>query len=164
MRFTYDPESGALYMRMVEGEISETLELGGGCYLDVAGDGTVMGLECLSLDEFRELIERSGGELNLPQRVDEPGNIETTGTQYDTHSLRRALNSLDQQKQDALRLQFVEGLALEEVAARLGLSLAATHRLLRAGIQELKETMRESDAEPEDEVSIEAALSTLQAG
>lgn len=161
MRFTYDQESGALYMRMVEGEIAETLELGGGCYLDVSGDGTVMGLECLSLNEFRELIEHSGGELRLPKRVDELENIGTARMQYDTNSLRRALDSLDQQKQDALRLQFMEGLALEEVAARLGLSLAATHRLLRSGIQELKEAMSESDVEPEDEVSIEAALSTL---
>lgn len=72
MRFDYDPVSGAMYVRIREGKIEETLELGGGCYLDIAADGTVMGLECLSLDEFRELMEAHGGRVALPERVEDP--------------------------------------------------------------------------------------------
>ncbi len=74
-RFTYDPESGAMYIRLREDRYRESIEISEGCYLDVADDGTVLGLECLSLDEFRGLIERGGGRLELPERVEDPDRL-----------------------------------------------------------------------------------------
>lgn len=70
--FTYDAESGAMYVRLREGCYHESIEISEGCYLDVTDDGMVLGLECLSLNEFRELIERGGGKLELPERVEDP--------------------------------------------------------------------------------------------
>jgi uncharacterized protein YuzE len=71
VRFRYDPKSGALYFRVVEGEIEETLELPSpGAYIDVAVDGTVMGLEFLSLQEFIMFATALGGEIEPPESVD----------------------------------------------------------------------------------------------
>jgi uncharacterized protein YuzE len=78
MRFEFDPESGALYIRIREGEIEEILELGEpgfGAYLDIDRDGNVMGAELLSLEEFTQLIARSGGVLKLPDHVRDPGEF-----------------------------------------------------------------------------------------
>jgi len=69
-------EQGQMYVRIAEGPIYETLELGGGCYLDVDEDGRVMGLEALSIEEFRALVERAGGELVLPERIEDPEAFE----------------------------------------------------------------------------------------
>ncbi|MBA2441116.1 MAG: DUF2283 domain-containing protein [Rubrobacter sp.] len=75
-RFEYDQESGAMYVRVRDGEIEETLEIGGGCYLDIDHDGYVVGLECLSLQEYADLVTRSGGVLELPERIEGPATFE----------------------------------------------------------------------------------------
>lgn len=72
---TYDSESGALYLKVREGTYSETIELaepGFGAGLDIDEDGYVLGVEFLSLEEMGEFIERLGGELALPERVEDP--------------------------------------------------------------------------------------------
>jgi uncharacterized protein YuzE len=81
MRFEFDPESGALYVRVREGQIEETLDLaepGFGAHLDIDREGNVMGVEFLSLQEFEELVTRSGGTLELPERVEDPANFHLT--------------------------------------------------------------------------------------
>ena len=74
---THDPKSGALYIRLREGEYKETLDFGnpgGGVNVDIDCDGYVLGLEFLSLEEYAEVIAEYGGELVLPERiVDESG-------------------------------------------------------------------------------------------
>lgn len=71
MRMRYDPESGALYFRVREGKIEETLELPSpGAYMDVDAGGAVMGLEFLSIQEFVMFLTGFGGEVELPDRVD----------------------------------------------------------------------------------------------
>ena len=78
MRFEFDPESGALYVRVREGQIEETLDLaepGFGAHLDIDREGNVIGVEFLSLQEFTELVARSGGTLELPERVEDPANF-----------------------------------------------------------------------------------------
>lgn len=72
MIFRYDPESGALYVRVREGNIEETLDLAPGAYLDIDRDGNVLGAEFLSLEEFTEIVEDQGGILDLPERVEDP--------------------------------------------------------------------------------------------
>lgn len=80
LKLTHDPQSGALYIRIREGRVSETLELvpddpGFGAYLDIDEAGDVLGAEFLSLEEMGEFINRAGGELNLPDRVEDPANF-----------------------------------------------------------------------------------------
>lgn len=132
MRFTYDPESGAMYARIREGRIEETLELGGGCYLDIAPDGMVMGLECLSLDEFRGLVERSGGELDLPDRVVDAGEV-FKRSERDPLSLEGVT---DPASKRVMELHFMEGLSYAEIADILSLSVADVRRRMRAGLRE----------------------------
>jgi uncharacterized protein YuzE len=80
LKLTHDPQSGALYIRLREGRVSETLELvpdepGFGAYLDIDETGNVLGAEFLSLEEMGEFIARAGGELALPDRVEDPANF-----------------------------------------------------------------------------------------
>ena len=73
MRLELDPESGALYIHVREGEIEETLdsaEPGIGAHVDVDREGNVLGLEFLSFEEYAELITRFGGTLAIPERLE----------------------------------------------------------------------------------------------
>lgn len=131
MRFIYDSESGAMYVRIKEGKIAETLELGGGCYLDVDENGTVMGLECLSLDEFRELIVRNDGELHLPDRMIDAEKIFEI-SESDTLPLEK---TLDPAQKRVGELRFVDGLSYEEIADVLGVSIPTVLQRLRSEIE-----------------------------
>ena len=78
MVFEFDSESGALYVRVREGQVEETLELaepGFGAYMDIDRDGNVLGVEFLSLEEFGELVARSGGVLKLPDHIADPAHF-----------------------------------------------------------------------------------------
>lgn len=71
-RFEHDPESGAIYVRVRDGEIAETVRLadpGFGAAADVDAEGNVLGVEFLSFEEYAELVERAGGALELPEQV-----------------------------------------------------------------------------------------------
>jgi len=60
-RLSYDPEANALYLRLTENEVAETLELSRSTYLDVDADGAPVGFEILNADPT--LLE---GLPNLP--------------------------------------------------------------------------------------------------
>lgn len=51
MRFRYDPEVDALYIRFKEGEIAETDEVSPGVMLDVDAEGKPLGLEILGASQ-----------------------------------------------------------------------------------------------------------------
>ena len=77
MRFRHDPATGALYFRLREGEIEETLELPTpGAYVDVDRDGNVMGVEFLSLEEFVYFMDANEGEVLLPDRIEPEAFLE----------------------------------------------------------------------------------------
>lgn len=105
--------------------------------------------------------EKREGVLSAGATQEDPVTRQTVPSPYDADSWRDALASLDPEKREALWLYFHDGLLLEDVSAWLGLSLGAAHRLVMSGIEELKEELRGSGAEPEDEASIRAVLSTL---
>ncbi len=69
----YDPRYGALYIRLREGQIHETLEPAEGVYLDVDITGRVVGVEFLSLEESASRQGRAGVEL--PDRLEHPGSF-----------------------------------------------------------------------------------------
>jgi len=71
MNIKYDPESGAGYIRIREGHYRESLEIAPGCYLAIAEDGKVLGLEFLSLEELAEVSSLPGG-LDFPNYVKDP--------------------------------------------------------------------------------------------
>lgn len=48
MRFRYDPEVDALYIRFQEGNVEETDEVFPGVMLDVDDNGNLLGLEVLN--------------------------------------------------------------------------------------------------------------------
>jgi uncharacterized protein YuzE len=71
-RISHDPESGALYVRLREGEYHETISLGDpglGAGVDVDAQGNVLGVEFLSFEEFAEVVADSGGALELPENL-----------------------------------------------------------------------------------------------
>ena len=75
MRMTHDPESGAWYVRVRDGEIEETVELAGpgfGARADIDREGNILGLEFLSFGEYAELVARYGGALELPEKIEDP--------------------------------------------------------------------------------------------
>lgn len=73
-RFERDPESGALYVRLRDGEYAETIPLtpGLGTGVDVDAEGLVLGIEFLSFEEYAELLARTGGRLEIPERIEDP--------------------------------------------------------------------------------------------
>ena len=72
MKFRYDPESGALYIRLKEGLVDETLPVTEGYYLDIDSEGDVLGAEFLSLEEFTEWASQKGLEVKLPDHIEDP--------------------------------------------------------------------------------------------
>ena len=80
MRFEHDPQSGALYIKVREGKIEETLDLaepGFGAHVDIDCKGNVLGVEVFSFEEYAELVRRSGGTLDLPDRIEDPRRFKT---------------------------------------------------------------------------------------
>ena len=78
MKLRYDPESGALYMRVKEGAIEESVQHADGVYLDVDAGGRVIGAEFLTLNELGEAITVEGGSWELPERIEEPDSYEAS--------------------------------------------------------------------------------------
>ena len=47
MQINYDPQADAIYIRLREGEVDDTLQVGKYIYADVDNDGLPLGLEIL---------------------------------------------------------------------------------------------------------------------
>lgn len=78
MKLRYDPESGALYVRVREGEIQETVQHADGVYLDIDAEGRLLGAEFLTLKELAESITAEGGKWELPERIEDPDSYEAS--------------------------------------------------------------------------------------
>jgi uncharacterized protein YuzE len=77
-RFEHDPQSGAFYVRLRSGKYHETVPLGEpgfGAGVDVDDQGTVLGVEFLSFEEYAEAVERAGGRLEIPERIEDPAHF-----------------------------------------------------------------------------------------
>jgi uncharacterized protein YuzE len=71
-RFEHDPESGAFYIRVRDGEYHETIPLGEpgfGAGVDVDAEGNVLGFEFLSFEEYVEAMDHAGA-LEVPERLE----------------------------------------------------------------------------------------------
>lgn len=173
-RFTHDPESGAIYVRLREGRYHETIPLakpGFGAGVDVDDEGNVLGVEFLSFEEFAEVVAAHGGRLELPEhlalRAEESATFrwssgpERGSHRYDPEDVRRAISSLEPRQQEVVRLHYMEGLGYSEVAERLGISVAAAYRLHHKAFQHLRGALAERESGTMDDASLEAFLSTL---
>lgn len=89
-RLTHDPESGAGYIRLRDGQYAETIHPTGGegFGVDVDPEGYVLGVEFLSFAEYAEVIARSGGALMLPERIEGDPHDFDLGTQTDLRKAR----------------------------------------------------------------------------
>jgi uncharacterized protein YuzE len=161
VNITHDKESGALYIRLRDGSYSHTEDFSEGAdvYLDVDADGTVLGLEALSFEDLAQAIEERGGRLEVPDRL---RGIAAGDPGFDPEPLLEALSSLDPLEQELLRLRFMEGLLITEVAERLEISHAEASRLRTRALLNLRRALHGSTDAPEYEGSIEDALLMLR--
>lgn len=124
-RFEYDPESGAFYIRVRDGEYHETIPLGEpgfGAGVDVDAQGNILGFEFLSFEEYVEFIDHAGS-LEVPER------LETMPVEEDP-SPAELMAALTPREREVLRL-LTEGLTIQEVASRLSISQAAVKQRFR---------------------------------
>jgi uncharacterized protein YuzE len=70
VRFEFDSEADALYIRIKEGRVERTIELEDGVYADLTPK-TALGLEFIALAAFDGWMKRHG-TLNVPERVTGP--------------------------------------------------------------------------------------------
>ncbi|MDH7577545.1 MAG: DUF2283 domain-containing protein [Bacillota bacterium] len=68
MKFRYDPDADALYIRFKEGAVADTDEVSAGVMLDIDEEGNLLGLEIL--DASKKL-----GERPLTVEVEIPGTV-----------------------------------------------------------------------------------------
>jgi uncharacterized protein YuzE len=71
MRIDHDKVSGALYIKLREGEYDHTEDFSerADVYLDVDAEGNVLGLEALSFEDLAQAIAERGGKLEVPEQV-----------------------------------------------------------------------------------------------
>lgn len=69
MRFEFDREADALYIRLREGRVDKTIELEEGVYADLDAESRPLGLEFIALRAFDEWMRRHG-TLNVPDKVE----------------------------------------------------------------------------------------------
>ena len=70
MRFEFDREADALYIRLREGRVARTIELDEGVYADLDAEKHPLGLEFIALRAFDEWMRRHGS-LNVPDKVED---------------------------------------------------------------------------------------------
>jgi uncharacterized protein YuzE len=68
VRFEFDNEADALYIRINEGRVERTIELEEGVYADLDAENRPLGLEFVALAAFDGWMRRHG-TLIVPERV-----------------------------------------------------------------------------------------------
>lgn len=71
MRFEFDSEADALYIRISAGRVARTIELVEGVYADLDAEDRPLGLEFVALAAFDAWMKRYG-TLEVPERVSGP--------------------------------------------------------------------------------------------
>jgi RNA polymerase sigma factor (sigma-70 family) len=163
VRIDHDKVSGALYVKLRDGEYDHTEDFSekADVYLDVDAEGNVLGLEALSFEDLAQAIEERGGKLEVPDRLasvaEEPGAFRNELAEL----VESAMSSLEPRQQEALRLIYFEDLSMAQVAARLGTSVSTVYRLQRTALRNLQRAIEEREPGTVDDASLEALLSTL---
>lgn len=69
MSIEFDKQANALYVRVRQGDVSQTVEFAEDVYLDVDENGDVLGAEFVYADDFFSLLGRLEGRLDIPEHV-----------------------------------------------------------------------------------------------
>lgn len=76
MRFELDTEVNALYIYLrgpiPDGVVAQTIELRDGVNLDLDAEGRTLGLEFVDAGDFYRFLEDRGGDLDIPERIEDP--------------------------------------------------------------------------------------------
>jgi len=163
-RFEHDPESGAFYIRVRDGEYHETIPLaepGFGAGVDAKGN--VLGFEFLSFEEYKQVVDEGGGRKEVPDRL-QPSYAPALA--FDPERLREALDdaldSLPQRHRAVLELIYFEDLSRSEAAQRLQVSITTVRQLQHDALRKIRVALeREEDPVRVDNAELEAFLSTL---
>lgn len=166
-RFEHDPQSGAFYVRVREGEYRETIPLadepGFGAGVDVDGEGNVLGFEFLSFEEYAELLARSGGTLEVPDVVE---NRESPLSLEEPESpdtiLDAAISSLPPGQQTFLRLYFEEGYTMAEISKMVGSSEDVVRARMTSAINAVRREL--ATVEEDDSLQLEERLEKVLRG
>ena len=69
LRITYSESGGALYIKLGEGDVAETVEVEELVYVAVDAEGRPCGVEFVVAADFLPFLARRGGEFALPARM-----------------------------------------------------------------------------------------------
>src|SRR5215218_10519735 len=144
MRINHDKVSGALYIKLREGEYDHTEDFSEGAdvYLDVDDEGNVLGLEALSLEDLAQAIDERGGRLEVPDRL---RRSDTASHAPNEERLREALDSLPSRQREVLRLLYFEALSGSEAADRLGVPLGTVRQLRRDALVKIRDALERGE-------------------
>ena len=82
MRIELDKEAGALYLQIASeipaGAVARTLEIEPWVNLDLDAEGRPLGLEFVHAEDFQDFLERHGGRLEIPDIVEDLGDLRLT--------------------------------------------------------------------------------------
>ena len=73
MQIDYDPQSDAIYIRLREGEVDDTLETAKYVYVDVDKDGIPLGVELLFAGHLLPKENLTSVTFNFDNLVENPG-------------------------------------------------------------------------------------------
>lgn len=79
MRIELDTEANALYLYIRDdiqpGEAVRTLQIEEGVNLDLDADNRPLGLEFVYAEDFQGFLERHGGRIRIPERVEDLADL-----------------------------------------------------------------------------------------
>lgn len=79
MRIELDTEANALYLYIRDeiqpGEAVRTLQIEEGVNLDLDADNRPLGLEFVYAEDFQSFLERHGGRIRIPERVEDLADL-----------------------------------------------------------------------------------------
>ena len=70
LRVRYDAEADAMYLRLRDGSVADTVEIEQMVYVDVDDAGHPLGIEFVVASDFLQFLSRRGGEFSIPQRIE----------------------------------------------------------------------------------------------
>ena len=73
IRFEYSSDENLLYVALGDGPAAETIEVEESVYVYLDAYGRPIGIEFLNAADFLPFLSRHGGQLTLPERIEERG-------------------------------------------------------------------------------------------